>query len=101
MHQCIRYGVGESSSYGEEYSWSIALYIEVNISSGGVVVCQHPSFTVFEDLVSLAKSIWGIEGDEFTTVKAVAELLDAEFPTWRRDFEVVLRRNFVSITVYL
>lgn len=103
MHRCVHYKSVGFRSYEEEYSWSIALYIEVSTSNtvNDVIVCQHPSFTAIQDLKQFATSISGARGDAFDITKNIASLLDNVFPNWRKDFEVVIRGSTISFTVYL
>ncbi|MEM1677633.1 MAG: hypothetical protein QXV81_07585 [Ignisphaera sp.] len=103
MHRCQSYRMDVFTEYEEEYTWGIALYIEVSIdhSVNSVTVCQHPTLTVVQDLKQFVRSISGIRGDEFTVAEDIAEMLDSVFSDWRKDFEVVLRRGSVLIIVYL
>lgn len=103
MHKCLRYSLLRVEDFGEEHSWGIALYIELHIDNGDVVVCRHPSYAVIEDLKEFARRVYDIRfhGEEIEVVLNISRLLDFVFPDWKKDFEIIIRKKFISISVYL
>lgn len=102
MHLCITSSQTKTWEHKEEYSWSIALYIEIRIDKNKeATVCKHPSYTYVENIRWLVEVIKSISGDEFTHILEVSKVLNSFDPKWREDFEIVIRKNYVSISIYL
>lgn len=102
MHKCVSYSLSGSRNFEEEYPWSLALYIELNLGKDKeVVVCSHPTYIIVSDLLGLAKRIHSVEGSELEYVQEISNLLDALVADWRKEFEIVIRRYFVAISIYL
>jgi len=91
-----------SRNFEEEYSWSLALYIELNLGEDKeVIVCSHPIYTIISDPLDLVKRIYSVEGSELEYVLEISKLLDDLTVDWRKEFEIVIRRYFVAISIYL
>lgn len=89
-------------AFEEEYPWGIALYLELSLGRDKTaVVCRHPSYTVVKDVKRLAEEVYRAGGDEISALLTISRLLDEIEPSWRKDFEIVVRRSFLAVTVYL
>lgn len=96
-----RSGLGVAR-FEEAHPWGVALYVEVRTEGAReVTVCRHPSYVAVESPEELAERVYGAEGDEMATAVAITRILDNVLPEWKRDFEIVMRRGFVALTVYL
>lgn len=103
MHKCVKYDLFSHKYFEEEYSWSIALYIELNLNDEEVIVCRHPSYIVIDNLKEFAEKIHHFvnKNKEIEVTLEISKLLSMIFPDWRKNFEIVIRNNLVSITSYL
>lgn len=102
MHKCLAYSELAVKVFDEEHPWGMALYVELRLSPRReVIVCRHPSYTAIEDLRGFAEEVYNVGGGDIDALVEIAKILDDVFPSWRKDFEVVIRRGFVSVSVYL
>lgn len=103
MHKCLKYSQLGIEEFEEEHSWGLALYIELLINNEEVTVCRHPSYIVIEDLKDFAEKVHNIgsQCEEIEIISGISRLLDSLLLDWRRDFEIIIRRKFVSISIYL
>lgn len=102
MHRCLSYSSSGVRNFGDEYPWGLALYVELNLGKNKeVVICSHPTYTIVDDILNLAKRIYGIECNELECALEISKILDTLVTDWRKEFEVVIRRYFVAISIYL
>lgn len=102
MHICVDATLTRIRKYEEEYPWNVALYIEIRLTRDKeITVCKHPSYTIIENLNTLVDMLRDVHGDEMMHVLKISNMLNNLDPEWRKDFEIIIRRNFISISLYL
>ncbi|MEM1644890.1 MAG: hypothetical protein QXL96_03295 [Ignisphaera sp.] len=102
MHRCLSYSSSGVRNFGEEYPWYLVLYIEINLGKNKeVVICNHPTYVMVDDLQGLAKSIYNIECSELECALEISKILDTLVTDWRKEFEVVIRKYFIAVSIYL
>jgi len=102
MHICMKSTAIKTWKYEEEYPWHIALYIEIQLLNGKeVTVCRHPSYIMVEDISTLIDTVKEVEGDELQHLIKLTKILNSLDPEWRKDYEIIVRKNFIAISIYL
>jgi len=102
MHICISSTTTKTWKYEEDYPWNLALYIEIQLSKDKeITICKHPSYTIIENLSMLINMIKEIQNDEIEHLVEISRILNKIDPEWRKDFEIIIRKKFISVTIYL